>query len=172
MTPDPAERRELASVAGRAGPVLAARGVSRRFGRVQALAGVTVELRPGEVHAVVGENGAGKSTLMNVLFGMPVIHETGSYGGAIVLNGGTVRFDDIIGQEEGVVLNSSHHHALVVFRPSLAQYVLKMPRGAQVIYPKDLGAIVMAADIFPGAVVLESGTSRAVTEYSPVIVPR
>jgi tRNA (adenine57-N1/adenine58-N1)-methyltransferase catalytic subunit len=45
-----------------------------------------------------------------------------------------------------------------VFRPSLAQYILKMPRGAQVIYPKDLGAIVMAADIFPGAVVLEAGT--------------
>jgi tRNA (adenine57-N1/adenine58-N1)-methyltransferase len=69
-----------------------------------------------------------------------------------------VNFDDVIGREEGLVLHSSHNHALVVFRPSLAQYVLKMPRGAQVIYPKDLGAIVMAADIFPGAVVLESGT--------------
>jgi tRNA (adenine57-N1/adenine58-N1)-methyltransferase catalytic subunit len=79
-------------------------------------------------------------------------------GGKYSYHGGTVNFDDIIGQEEGVVLNSSHHHALVVFRPSLAQYVVKMPRGAQVIYPKDLGAIVMAADIFPGAVVLEAGT--------------
>jgi tRNA (adenine57-N1/adenine58-N1)-methyltransferase catalytic subunit len=79
-------------------------------------------------------------------------------GGKYSYHGGTVNFDDIIGQEEGVMLNSSHDHSLVVFRPSLAQYVLKMPRGAQVIYPKDLGAIVMAADIFPGAVVLEAGT--------------
>jgi tRNA (adenine57-N1/adenine58-N1)-methyltransferase len=79
-------------------------------------------------------------------------------GGKYSYHGGIVQFDDIIGQEEGLMLNSSHDHSLVVFRPSLAQYVLKMPRGAQVIYPKDLGAIVMAADIFPGAVVLESGT--------------
>jgi tRNA (adenine57-N1/adenine58-N1)-methyltransferase catalytic subunit len=79
-------------------------------------------------------------------------------GGKYSYHGGTVAFDDIIGQEEGMVLNSSHDRALAVFRPSLAQYVLKMPRGAQVIYPKDLAAIVMAADIFPGAVVLESGT--------------
>lgn len=79
-------------------------------------------------------------------------------GGKYSYHGGTVNFDDIIGQEEGVMLNSSHDHSLVVFRPSLAQYVLKMPRGAQVIYPKDLGAIVMAADVFPGAVVLEAGT--------------
>ena len=43
------------------------------------------------------------------------------------------------------------------FRPTLADFVLKMPRGAQVIYPKDLGPILMVADIFPGARVLESG---------------
>jgi tRNA (adenine57-N1/adenine58-N1)-methyltransferase catalytic subunit len=79
-------------------------------------------------------------------------------GGKYSYHGGTVSFDDIIGREEGLMLSSSHNHSLVVFRPSLAQYVLKMPRGAQVIYPKDLGAIVMAADIFPGAVVLEAGT--------------
>jgi tRNA (adenine57-N1/adenine58-N1)-methyltransferase catalytic subunit len=83
-----------------------------------------------------------------------ILHPGGKYS----YHGGTVNFDDIIGQEEGLVLNSSHNHSLVAFRPSLAQYVLKMPRGAQVIYPKDLGAIVMAADIFPGAVVLEAGT--------------
>lgn len=79
-------------------------------------------------------------------------------GGRYSYHGGTVFFDDIIGQEEGLVLNSSHNRPMVVFRPSLAQYVLKMPRGAQVIYPKDLSAIVMAADIFPGAVVFEAGT--------------
>jgi tRNA (adenine57-N1/adenine58-N1)-methyltransferase len=79
-------------------------------------------------------------------------------GGKYSYHGGTVSFDDIIGQEEGLVLHSSHNRSLMVFRPSLAQYVVKMPRGAQVIYPKDLSAIVMAADIYPGAVVLEAGT--------------
>ena len=79
-------------------------------------------------------------------------------GGKYSYHGGIVQFDDIIGREEGLMLNSSHDHSLVVFRPSLGQYVLKMPRGAQVIYPKDLATIVMAADIFPGAVVLEAGT--------------
>ena len=46
---------------------------------------------------------------------------------------------------------------MVGLRPTLAEYVLEMPRGAQVIYPKDLGPILMFADIFPGARVLESG---------------
>ena len=46
---------------------------------------------------------------------------------------------------------------MVAVRPTLSEYVLKMPRGAQVIYPKDLGPILMLADIFPGAHVLESG---------------
>ena len=53
----------------------------------------------------------------------------------------------------------AHHatRAMVAVRPTLAEYVLKMPRGAQVIYPKDLGPILMLADVFPGARVLESG---------------
>src|SRR5206468_141684 len=46
---------------------------------------------------------------------------------------------------------------LVALRPTLADYVLEMPRGAQVIYPKDLGPILVLADVFPGARVLESG---------------
>lgn len=45
-----------------------------------------------------------------------------------------------------------------MLRPTLAEFVLEMPRGAQIIYPKDLATILLAADVYPGAVVLEAGT--------------
>lgn len=55
------------------------------------LKGVTINARAGEVHALLGENGAGKSTLMNILFGMPVIHNTGGYNGKILIDGKEVQ---------------------------------------------------------------------------------
>jgi tRNA (adenine57-N1/adenine58-N1)-methyltransferase len=70
---------------------------------------------------------------------------------------GTVGHDAIIGSQEGTAFRSSHGMTYVAIRPTLADFVLKMPRGAQVIYPKDLGPILLLADIFPGARVLESG---------------
>jgi tRNA (adenine57-N1/adenine58-N1)-methyltransferase len=71
---------------------------------------------------------------------------------------GFVEHDTVIGSPEGSRVFSSTGVRFVVVRPSLTDFVLKMPRGAQVIYPKDIAAIVMSADIFPGAVVLEAGT--------------
>lgn len=70
---------------------------------------------------------------------------------------GFVPHADIIGQAEGILLRSTRGATFTAFRPTLSDFVLKMPRGAQVIYPKDLGPILLLADIFPGARVLESG---------------
>lgn len=70
---------------------------------------------------------------------------------------GIVAHDDVIGKAEGVSVTGSTGRSFLVFRPTLADVVLKMPRGAQVIYPKDLGAILIAADIGPGQRILEAG---------------
>ena len=71
---------------------------------------------------------------------------------------GTVSHDDIIGIAEGSTLRSSKGASLVVMRPRLADHVLRMKRGAAVMYPKDTGALVTWADIAPGCVVVEAGT--------------
>ena len=70
---------------------------------------------------------------------------------------GVVCHDGILGADEGVVLRSSRGSLFTAFRPTMADYILKMPRGAQVIYPKDLGPLLVLADVFPGARILESG---------------
>jgi len=71
---------------------------------------------------------------------------------------GALAHDAIIGTEEGVTLQSSLGRPLTVLRPRLADFALKMPRGAAVVYPKDTGAILVWADVRPGDVVVEAGT--------------
>jgi tRNA (adenine57-N1/adenine58-N1)-methyltransferase len=70
---------------------------------------------------------------------------------------GYVQHSEVIGQGEGVTVQATGGARYLVVRPTLSEFVLKMPRGAQVIYPKDLGPLLMLADIFPGARVLEAG---------------
>lgn len=70
---------------------------------------------------------------------------------------GTLPHDDIISSPPAVELRNSGGSRFTAYRPTLEDYILKMPRGAQVIYPKDLGAILMFADIAPGQKILESG---------------
>ena len=78
-------------------------------------------------------------------------------GASFHTHAGIVSHDDIIGADEGNVVVGSTGRNFLVLRPTLADVVVKMPRGAQVIYPKDLGAILIAADIGPGMRVLEAG---------------
>jgi tRNA (adenine57-N1/adenine58-N1)-methyltransferase catalytic subunit len=70
---------------------------------------------------------------------------------------GYVCHDAVIGQPEGGVVKSTNGDQFLVLRPLLVDYVMSMPRGAQVIYPKDAAQIVHEGDIFPGARVLEAG---------------
>jgi tRNA (adenine57-N1/adenine58-N1)-methyltransferase catalytic subunit len=70
---------------------------------------------------------------------------------------GFVSHVEVIGQREGVVVRSTKGSEYTVLRPTLEDFVVEMPRGAQVIYPKDLAPICMLADIGPGVRVFETG---------------
>lgn len=63
------------------------KNVSKEYYGNKVLSDINIELKKGEIHALIGENGAGKSTLMNILFGMPVIHNTGGFTGTVELEG-------------------------------------------------------------------------------------
>jgi len=72
-------------------------------------------------------------------------------------NRGAIAHDDLIGHDEGFSVPSTAGGEYLVFRPLLSEFVVSMPRGAAVVYPKDAAQIVAMADIFPGARVVEAG---------------
>jgi tRNA (adenine57-N1/adenine58-N1)-methyltransferase len=72
-------------------------------------------------------------------------------------NRGHIDHDELIGRPEGISVMSSAGGEYLVFRPLLSEFVVAMPRGAAVVYPKDAAQIVAMADIFPGAHVVEAG---------------
>jgi tRNA (adenine57-N1/adenine58-N1)-methyltransferase catalytic subunit len=78
-------------------------------------------------------------------------------GGQYHTHRGSLAHDELIGKPEGSLVHSPVGTPYLALRPRLADYVLSMPRGAQVIYPKDAAQILMWGDIFPGARVLEAG---------------
>ena len=91
---------------------------------------------------------------------------------------GILEHGEIIGREDGAVLESSLGSRLIALRPRLADYILKMGRGATVMYPKDAAAVVAWADIGPRLTVLEAGTgsggltmvlARAVGEHGRIV---
>jgi tRNA (adenine57-N1/adenine58-N1)-methyltransferase len=92
-------------------------------------------------------------------------------------NRGGLEHDDLIGRDEGFTITSTSGGEYLVFRPMLNEFVVSMPRGAAVVYPKDAAQIVAMADIFPGARVVEAGVGsgaltcsllRAVGPYGQV----
>jgi len=78
-------------------------------------------------------------------------------GGEFHTHRGIIALDDVVGLPEGSVVRSTNGDQFLVLRPLLVDYVMSMPRGAQVVYPKDAAQIVHEGDIFPGARVLEAG---------------
>ena len=93
-------------------------------------------------------------------------------------SGDTIAHDALIGQPDGALVTLSRGKRMLALKPTFGNYVLKMPRGAQVLYPKDLALIAMWADVYPGARVFEAGTGsgaltmtllRAVGERGAVV---
>jgi tRNA (adenine57-N1/adenine58-N1)-methyltransferase len=78
-------------------------------------------------------------------------------GGEFHTHAGVTPHAMILGRPEGITVRSTSGARYLVLRPTLSDFVLSMPRGAQVIYPKDLGPLLMMGDVFPGARILEAG---------------
>ncbi|TMD08772.1 MAG: tRNA (adenine-N1)-methyltransferase [Chloroflexi bacterium] len=127
---------------GAAGRQALARLLARRDPRGQALSG---PLQAGDL--VLLHDRAGR-----------VYQVTLKAGAAYSLHSGSVRHDDLIGQLDGTIVATASGVRLLALRPTFAEWVEVRKRAAQPIYPKDLGAIVVLADLYPGARVLEAGS--------------
>ena len=79
-------------------------------------------------------------------------------GGEFHSHVGALKHDDVIGAPVGSWVRTAGRSKMLAVRPTMADFVMKMKRGAQVVYPKDIALILLYADIFPGARVLEAGT--------------
>jgi len=87
-------------------------------------------------------------------------------GGRFGSHQGDLLHDDIIGKPEGSIVKNQNGIEYLALKPLLTDFVLAMPRGATIVYPKDAGQIIVEADIHPGAVVVEAGVgSGALASY-------
>ncbi|WP_129336209.1 tRNA (adenine-N1)-methyltransferase [Cellulomonas endophytica] len=87
-------------------------------------------------------------------------------GGTFHTHKGYLRHDELVGADEGTVVRNTAGIEYLALRPLLPDYVLSMPRGAAVVYPKDAGQIVAMADVYPGARVLEAGVGSGALTMS------
>lgn len=117
---------------------------------------LTVELQDSEVGGPISHFVAGGHALLVDKKGRDSLIKLRE-GGQSHTHAGFIMHDGIIGMPDGFVYTTNTGAHFIALIPGLDETVLHMPRGAQVIYPKDLGAILIEADIFPGAKVLESG---------------
>ena len=79
---------------------------------------------------------------------------------------GWIVHDDLIGLPEGSVVSTSAGLQFTAFKPLLGDFVLSMPRGATIVYPKDAAMIIGVADVFPGSKVIEAGVGSAALSIS------
>lgn len=87
-------------------------------------------------------------------------------GGAFGTHRGDLKHDDVIGKPDGSIIANQNGVEYLALKPLLNDFVLSMPRGAAIIYPKDAAQILVEGDIFPGAVVVEAGVgSGALSMY-------
>ncbi|BFL74470.1 MULTISPECIES: tRNA (adenine-N1)-methyltransferase [Corynebacterium] len=87
-------------------------------------------------------------------------------GGQFHSHKGIINHDDIVGMDEGSVIESTLGSSFLLFRHLMVDHVLSMPRGAAVIYPKDAAQILVEGDIFMGARVLEAGAGSGALSMS------
>lgn len=87
-------------------------------------------------------------------------------GGRFQTTRGVLNHDDVIGKPDGQVVSVGDGRTFQVIRPLLSDYVLSMPRGAAIVYPKDAAQIVQMGDIFPGATVVEAGVGSGALSLS------
>ncbi len=120
---------------GQESPLLSLEHVSKEFYGNRVLHDVCFELRKGEILGLVGENGAGKTTLMRILFGMPVIAETGGFGGRVCIDGQEMKFQSpfdaldagigMVHQEFSLIPGFTTTENIVLNRESMKANVLK-----------------------------------------------
>ncbi|WP_426183277.1 tRNA (adenine-N1)-methyltransferase [Microbacterium sp. TWP3-1-2b2] len=89
-----------------------------------------------------------------------------SEDGELHTHHGVLRHRDLIGLPDGSVVANSSGHEYLALRPLLRDFAMSMPRGAAIVYPKDAAQIVMQADIFPGATVVEAGVGSGALSLS------
>lgn len=123
------------------------------------------QTRPVGAHMRSGPLRAGQRVQLTDRKGKPSTI-TLQEGGQWHTHQGVLRHDTLIGRTEGIVVANDAGYEYQVLRPLLNDYVLSMPRGATVVYPKDSAQIVQVADVFPGAHVVEAGVGSGALSLS------